>query len=304
MEVIAQRAAATGAVAMLQGGGGGGGGGSCSHECDRSSKSIASSALTRVRVCCASSSLSRRCSKLARSQSFGEMQAFGDPSSREVIEQSAMRRSREAFRSSRPTAAIHASYGVATQLKDSINRDSSAFHLDRSGNSSTGCVTSSMQLDGWVEDAVFEIVKKVDEAPFLQFVFETQNISERPKWQRVSQDLFQKPELWPELRDSLSEAAPDGVILVHRLDVTGCCLMDPTALRNDKGWKCPLELDGSNTDVWGVLVQARSAHANACYILKTTRVCSSTGVCTQFCLTRAKCFGPSFAAQLEKVWLL
>jgi hypothetical protein len=48
MEVIAQRAAATGAVAMLQGGGGGGGGGaSCSHECDRSSKSIASSALTR-----------------------------------------------------------------------------------------------------------------------------------------------------------------------------------------------------------------------------------------------------------------
>jgi len=161
-----------------------------------------------------------------------------------------------------------------------------------------------MQLDGWVEDAVFEIVKKVDEAPFLQFVFETQNISERPKWQRVSQELFEKPDLWPELRDSLSEAAPDGVILVHRLDVTGCCLMDPTALRNDKGWKCPLELDGSNTDVWGVLVQARSAHANACYILKTTRVCSSTGVCTQFCLTRAKCFGPSFAAQLEKVWLL
>ncbi len=42
MEVIAQRAAATGAVAMLQGGGA-----SCSHECYRSSKSIASSALTR-----------------------------------------------------------------------------------------------------------------------------------------------------------------------------------------------------------------------------------------------------------------
>jgi hypothetical protein len=44
MEVIAQRAAATGAVAMLQGGGGGAPG---SHECDRSSKSIASRALTR-----------------------------------------------------------------------------------------------------------------------------------------------------------------------------------------------------------------------------------------------------------------
>ncbi len=94
----------------------------------------------------------------ARSQSFGDMQAFGDLSFREVIEQSAIRRRRrEAFRSSRPTAAIHASYGVAIQLKDSINRDSSAFHLDRSGNSSTGCVTSSMQLDGWVEDAVFEV---------------------------------------------------------------------------------------------------------------------------------------------------
>jgi hypothetical protein len=165
------------------------------------------------------------------------------------------------------------------------------------------CACSSGITDGFFYDSL-QIVKKVDEAPFLQFVFETQNMSERPKWQRVSQELFEKPDLWPELRDSLSEAAPDGVILVHRLDVTGCCLMDPTALRNDKGWKCPLELDGSNTDVWGVLVQARSAHANACYILKTTRVCSSTGVCTQFCLTRAKCFGPSFAAQLEKVWLL
>jgi hypothetical protein len=85
------------------------------------------------------------------------MQAFGDLSSREAIEQSAIRTSREALRSSRPTAAIHDSYGVATQLKDSINRDSSAFHLDRSSNSSTGCVTSSMQLDGWVEDAVFEV---------------------------------------------------------------------------------------------------------------------------------------------------
>jgi hypothetical protein len=172
---------------------------------------------------------------------------------------------------------------------------------------------TGMQLDCWVEDAVFEIVKNVDQAPFLQFVFETNNSSsKRSKQQQVSQEVFEKPECWLQLRDSLSRvsAPPDGVIFVQRLDVTSCCLEeeeDPaaaTAFGNDRRWRCPLELNGSCTNMWGVVVQAQSASASACYILKTTKVCSSAGLCTQFCLTRAKCFGPSIAAQLERVWLL
>ncbi len=167
---------------------------------------------------------------------------------------------------------------------------------------------------------VCQIVKNVDQAPFLQFVFETNNSSsKRSKQQQVSQEVFEKPECWLQLRDSLSRvsAPPDGVIFVQRLDVTSCCLEeeeeekeDPAAAAaaaafgNDRRWKCPLELNGSCTNIWGVVVQARSARASACYILKTTKVCSSAGLCTQFCLTRAKCFGPSIAAQLERVWLL
>ena len=62
--------------------------------------------------------------------------------------------------------------------------------------------------------------------------------------------------------------------------------------------------EGAETSVWGVLVQARGVPANACYLVKTTRVVSSAGMCTRFCLTRAKCFGPSPGYQLRNAWLV
>jgi hypothetical protein len=53
-----------------------------------------------------------------------------------------------------------------------------------------------------------------------------------------------------------------------------------TAFGNDQRWKCPLELNGSCTNMWGVVVQAQNACANACYKLKTIKVCSSVGLYT------------------------
>lgn len=130
-------------------------------------------------------------------------------------------------------------------------------------------------------------------------------MSGRPERQKVSQDLFEKPDNWLTIRDSLSEVAPDGIIFVQKLGhetKTSCCLGEYFSSEQDVS-ACPLHSEGSGTDIWGVLVQARSVRMNACYLLKTTRVRSSAGVCTRFCLTRAKCFGPSQIAQLENVWL-
>jgi len=59
-----------------------------------------------------------------------------------------------------------------------------------------------------------------------------------------------------------------------------------------------------STAVWGLVIQGRSVGVNACYILKTTQIVSANGYCTSFCLTRAKCFGPTPHIQLTNSWLL
>ncbi len=81
-------------------------------------------------------------------------------------------------------------------------------------------------------------------------------------------------------------ATPNGIIFLQTLDVINYYLEedeeDPTifVFGNDWRWKFPLELNGSCTNMWGVVVQAQSAHVSACYKLKTTKVCSSVGLCT------------------------
>jgi hypothetical protein len=81
--------------------------------------------------------------------------------------------------------------------------------------------------------------------------------------------------------------APNGIIFLQRLDVISCYLEEEeeedlavSVFGNDRRSKSPLELNGSCTNMWGVVVQAQSAHASVCYKLKTTKVCSSIGLCT------------------------
>jgi hypothetical protein len=162
-------------------------------------------------------------------------------------------------------------------------------------------------VERWVEESVHEIVKNIQEAPFLQYVFDSKSRHGRFKRQKIAQEVFENPSYWPSVRESFSNIdAPDGVILVQRLK-TGekktCCLADAMQQGSEQV-VCPVEADGGETNVWGVLVQARGFHVNACYLLKTTRVTSSVGTCTRYCLTRATCFGPSYLEQLETAWLL
>lgn len=161
----------------------------------------------------------------------------------------------------------------------------------------------------WFRSFCDQIVRNIQEAPFLQYVFDNKGRLGRTNRQKVSQDLFENADYWPGLQLSLSEASPDGIILVQKLDPASPVnspWVDASSSTDDKGAPplCPFQAEGE-TCVWGVLVQAKGVNRHACYLLKTTRLCSSFGICaTRYSLTKAKCFGPSQIEQLENAWLL
>lgn len=152
-----------------------------------------------------------------------------------------------------------------------------------------------------------QIVRNIQEAPFLHYVFDSKGGLGRSQRQKIPQDVLKNADPWSPIRESLSKMDPDGVILVQKLEPSGgcssptaCCLAEAFQSANgdeeedEEERVCPLlQAGGAETNVWGVLVQARGVHTNACYLLKTTRVSSSAGICTRYCLTRAKCCGPS-----------
>nr|XP_024393546.1 uncharacterized protein LOC112290933 [Physcomitrium patens] len=137
----------------------------------------------------------------------------------------------------------------------------------------------------WVEEFIPEIVKNIQEAPFLQYVFDSKGRPGRSQRQKIPRDLGKNPDFWPPIREFLSRAAPDGVLLVQKME-PGCspafCLAREFQSGNHEEIVCPFSPSqgGADTSVWGVLVQARGVHANACYLLKTTQVPSSAGICT------------------------
>ncbi|KAG0626901.1 hypothetical protein M758_2G160200 [Ceratodon purpureus] len=162
----------------------------------------------------------------------------------------------------------------------------------------------------WLEESVHEIVRNIQEAPFLQYVFDSKGRLCSSHRLKISKELLKNPDRWTgsPLRESLSKVDLDGIILVQKLEPecsSAYCLAEGFQSSNEESETvCRLQGEGAETNVWGVLVQARGVNANACYLLKTTRVSSSAGICTRYCLTRAKCFGPSYVHQLENAWLL
>ncbi|MCO5547610.1 hypothetical protein L7F22_001061 [Adiantum nelumboides] len=167
--------------------------------------------------------------------------------------------------------------------------------------------------DRWVENCVCDIVRNINEAPFLHMLFDFKDSTSGVKSQRqrvLESENLSIEDNWREVKDSVKNASPDGVILVHHLDdkvMEGCCMRDELStgrmngsiLEERKGTKC-----SKSTNLWGVLVLGKTVAKSACYILKTTSVASSFGTCTQFCLTKAKCFGPSWHDQIQNCWLL
>ncbi|KAG6548208.1 hypothetical protein Mapa_010259 [Marchantia paleacea] len=152
---------------------------------------------------------------------------------------------------------------------------------------------------------VREIVENLQDAPFLQYVYNT-NQGGKPERQRLSNEFLDKPESWGSVRNCLLEAAPDGIILVQRLDrndPSECCLIEKS------GGTCGFKLargdqDVADQDYWGVLVHGCKVRCNACYLLRTTRQPSSTGFTTYFMLIRAECFGPSIENQFQRALLV
>lgn len=165
----------------------------------------------------------------------------------------------------------------------------------------------SSALERWLEGYVTEIVRHLPDAPFLQLVPKYSNDMQGER-QKVLEELFEEPENWQSVKQCLLDKAPDGMILVHRLDhesLSECCMNDVDAAKAaSRSSVESLQVDGHSTDVWGLLVHGCATRRNACYILKTTQVSSSSGIVTHFCVSRAKCFGPSLKSQLESAWLL
>lgn len=163
--------------------------------------------------------------------------------------------------------------------------------------------------DRWMEDCVFDIVRNVKEAPVLHLLYDSKGRTVRTQTQSVPEGKGCAADRWKEMKDSVAETSPDGVILVRHLDekaVGGCWMADfseelasspASRLEEEEG-------NGSGTDMWGVLVLGRGVAKSACYILETTSVASTYGTCTRFCLTKAKCFGPSWQEQMQRSWLL
>eukprot|EP01018_Ginkgo_biloba_P036650 Gb_18341 [translate_table: standard] len=155
---------------------------------------------------------------------------------------------------------------------------------------------TSEKLDEWMKESVIEIVRHIQEAPFLHYVFDRNSSSVRLKRQRVSEDMFQRADSWRMIRNCLRDISPDGVIFVQRLNQDSLCRY--CAVQSPESGE-PLSCNGKErqgldeqgcTDTWGLIIQGRSIGVSACYLLKTTQIVSGNGFCTQFCLTRAKCF--------------
>jgi hypothetical protein len=164
----------------------------------------------------------------------------------------------------------------------------------------------SPRFDKWLTQAAGEIVRHLEEAPFLHYVFDGITREGSPQFQQVSAG---EAAGWENIQSQVQAVSPDGVILVQRLGVEAAAkcygeeYAETQAVENcAKIEGCPYAT-GPRTDVWGLVVQGRRNPKHACYILKTTRAVGCSHACTRFSLTRATCFGPSLHKQLENSWL-
>lgn len=161
----------------------------------------------------------------------------------------------------------------------------------------------------WIEGSIYEIVKHINEAPFLQLLFDSKDDSTIITAQRQRVPVGNSTnadEKWKEMKSSVNRASPDGVILVHHLQGNSIEVEDElgmqTTQRDAKDNGIDNRSDGK--DLWGILVLGKKIAKSACYILETTSVASPFGTCRSFCLTKAQGFGPSWHDQIQSSWLL
>ncbi|RZR99388.1 hypothetical protein BHM03_00028903 [Ensete ventricosum] len=141
---------------------------------------------------------------------------------------------------------------------------------------------------------VVQIVRNVGEEPFLMRIF---SFGGAPGVRLESEAAL--PESWPRIKKRWNRESrtPDAIILVEVLEQeeeSGAVAEEATAT-------CCVA--GGARRTLGLVVQGRGMDSPACFVLDTTRVKSSLGFCTHFCLARAKCFGEPVYVQLRNAWL-
>ncbi|URE27365.1 hypothetical protein MUK42_15766 [Musa troglodytarum] len=159
-------------------------------------------------------------------------------------------------------------------------------------------VVTPEKLDRWMRESIGEIVRNIGQAPFLMHIFSDGGRGGAAPALRLEKEAA-SPHIWPRItkRWDKEGRTPDAVILVEGLE--GGEKEDGTRVEE----VAPGVVCRRVPQTWGLLVQGRGMDCVACYILNTTRVMSSMGFCTHFCLVRAKCFGEPADVQLRNVWL-
>ncbi|XP_031484907.1 uncharacterized protein LOC116254027 [Nymphaea colorata] len=170
-------------------------------------------------------------------------------------------------------------------LSVSTRADGVGVKKENADGEATTRTASAESLDRWVRESVTDIVQNIQDAPFLVCLYS----STKGAAMRLERELVGAEERnWSKMKSSLREKGPDGIILVEELKEINKEAEDSTS-------KC--------SKLWGLLIQGKGIDIGACYILKTTRICSALGLCTHFCLIRAQCYGDTAEVQLRNSWL-
>lgn len=162
-------------------------------------------------------------------------------------------------------------------------------------------IVSPERLDEWVGQSITEIVGNISEAPFLVHVYSDSENGSPTRLEREKATEDNWPYIKTRWEGENGNNTPDGVILVKQLDDD-----------DERGQVAEVKEKNADSNsnsslysrLWGIVIQGRGLDRPTCYVLETTRVCSSMGFCTHFCLARAKCFGKSPELQLRDSWLL
>ncbi|KAI4383937.1 hypothetical protein MLD38_009716 [Melastoma candidum] len=170
-----------------------------------------------------------------------------------------------------------------------------AWRASKPGEQSSS--VSMKKLDDWIFRSVTGIVRDLRQAPLFVHVYRNGDREDGDVSLVVEKSV--KEENWEKVKGEWEKGereTPEGVIFVEELEAG----YD----RDEVGVEESGGRDGGR--VWGLVAQGRGGKRGTavCYLLKTSRVGSGTGVwSTHFRLVRVKGFRESARSQLISSWL-
>jgi len=162
----------------------------------------------------------------------------------------------------------------------------------------------SRKVDQWIRNSVEQIVNNIEEAPFLLHIYPEDDQGSRKTHNMKTVREKASANSWPNIKHrwETGSSTPNGIALVEELKIDDDDLSyDPEENLGTVGYDnqgCP------STKVFGIVIQERGLSVPACYMLRTSRVRSISGICTHFCIFRVGSFGETADMQFKKQWLL